>query len=185
MSRPANSFDCSASEWEVHWWLSFAYNTLITAKKTVTDVDRARAYLNARGIPFTLAPTRPEAPLVLDVGGLTTVLGFDEKKFDVALEPAGYPKSADPAAIDTPVTVALLTLLMLYVTMVYGPIAAFLVELFPTRIRYTSMSLPYHIGNGWFGGFLPLIAASIVVFTGDIYAGLTVDRSVDKFVRVH
>jgi hypothetical protein len=56
--------------------------------------------------------------------------------------------------------------------MVYGPIAAYLVELFPTRIRYTSMSLPYHIGNGWFGGFLPLIAASIVVFTGDIYAGL-------------
>jgi hypothetical protein len=61
---------------------------------------------------------------------------------------------------------------MLYVSMVYGPIAAFLVELFPSRIRYTSMSLPYHIGNGWFGGFLPLIAASIVVFTGDIYAGL-------------
>jgi len=56
--------------------------------------------------------------------------------------------------------------------MVYGPIAAFLVELFPTHIRYTSMSLPYHIGNGWFGGFLPLIAASIVVYTGDIYAGL-------------
>ena len=61
---------------------------------------------------------------------------------------------------------------MLYVAMVYGPIAAFLVELFPTNIRYTSMSLPYHIGNGWFGGFLPLIAASIVVYTGDIYAGL-------------
>jgi len=61
---------------------------------------------------------------------------------------------------------------MIYVAMVYGPIAAFLVELFPTNIRYTSMSLPYHIGNGWFGGFLPLIAASIVVFTGDIYAGL-------------
>jgi hypothetical protein len=66
----------------------------------------------------------------------------------------------------------LLAILMIYVAMVYGPIAAFLVELFPTRIRYTSMSLPYHIGNGWFGGFLPLIAASIVVFTGDIYAGL-------------
>ena len=71
-----------------------------------------------------------------------------------------------------PVVVLLLSILMLYVAMVYGPIAAFLVELFPTNIRYTSMSLPYHIGNGWFGGFLPLIAASIVVFTGDIYAGL-------------
>ena len=69
-------------------------------------------------------------------------------------------------------SVALLALLMIYVAMVYGPIAAFLVELFPARIRYTSMSLPYHIGNGWFGGFLPLIAASIVIFTGDIYAGL-------------
>jgi MFS family permease len=146
--------------------------TLVTAKRTPSETDRARNYLNARGIPFTLAPTRPEAPLVLDVGGQTTVVGFDEKKFDAAFGPAGYPKAADPAAINRPAVIALLTLLMLYVTMVYGPIAAFLAELFPTRIRYTSMSLPYHIGNGWFGGFLPLIAASIVVFTGDIYAGL-------------
>ena len=61
---------------------------------------------------------------------------------------------------------------MIYVTMVYGPIAAFLVELFPTRIRYTSMSLPYHIGNGWFGGFLPLIATALVVASGNIYHGL-------------
>jgi hypothetical protein len=68
--------------------------------------------------------------------------------------------------------VALLAVLMLLVTMVYGPIAAYLVELFPTRIRYTSMSLPYHLGNGWFGGFLPLIAEARVVQTGDIYAGL-------------
>jgi len=146
--------------------------TLISARRTPSETDRARGYLNARGIPFTLAPTRPDAPLVLDVGGETTVVGFDEKRFDAALGPAGYPKAADPAAINRPAVVALLAILMLYVTMVYGPIAAFLVELFPTRIRYTSMSLPYHIGNGWFGGFLPLIAASIVVFTGDIYAGL-------------
>ena len=69
--------------------------------------------------------------MVLDVGGQTTVVGFDEKEFDAALGPAGYPKAADPAAIDRPVVVGLLTLLMLYVTMVYGPIAAFLVELFP------------------------------------------------------
>jgi hypothetical protein len=68
--------------------------------------------------------------------------------------------------------VTILSILLLYVAMVYGPIAAFLVELFPTRIRYTSMSLPYHIGNGWFGGFLPLIATSICVYTGNLYAGL-------------
>jgi hypothetical protein len=69
-------------------------------------------------------------------------------------------------------TVLLLSILMIYVTMVYGPIAAFLVELFPTRIRYSSMSLPYHIGNGWFGGFLPFIAAALVVRSGNIYYGL-------------
>ena len=74
--------------------------------------------------------------------------------------------------MNKPMTVLLLVLLMLYVTMVYGPIAAFLVELFPTRIRYSSMSLPYHIGNGWFGGFLPFIAAALVVRAGDIYYGL-------------
>jgi hypothetical protein len=71
-----------------------------------------------------------------------------------------------------PLAIALLTLLVIYVTMVYGPIAALLVEMFPARIRYTSMSLPYHIGNGWFGGFLPTIAFAIVAATGNIYSGL-------------
>jgi MFS family permease len=136
-----------------------------------SETDKARNYLNGRGIPFTLAPAGPDAPLALSVGG-RVVRGFDAKAYEAALAPAGYPKAADPAAINRPLVVALLTVLLAYVAMVYGPIAAFLVELFPTRIRYTSMSLPYHIGNGWFGGFLPLIAASIVVFTGDIYAGL-------------
>jgi hypothetical protein len=85
---------------------------------------------------------------------------------------AGYPEKADPAAMNKPMLVVLLFLLVLYVTMVYGPIAAWLVEMFPTRIRYTSMSLPYHIGNGWFGGFLPPIAFAIVAKTGNIYSGL-------------
>ena len=146
--------------------------TMITAKKTPTETDLARNYLNKLGIPFTLAPTRPDAPLVLDIGGRDAVTGFDTKQFDAALAPAGYPKAADPAAINKPAVVGLLTILVLYVTMVYGPIAAFLVELFPTRIRYTSMSLPYHIGNGWFGGFLPVTAFAIVAATGNIYAGL-------------
>ena len=136
-----------------------------------SETDKARNYLNGRGIPFALAPATPGVPLALSVGG-AVVTGFDEKAYERALAPAGYPKNADPAAINRPLVVLLLTVLLAYVAMVYGPIAAFLVELFPTRIRYTSMSLPYHIGNGWFGGFLPLIAASIVVFTGDIYSGL-------------
>jgi hypothetical protein len=89
-----------------------------------------------------------------------------------ALKAAGYPASADPKRINKPLMVAILTLLVIYVTMVYGPIAAMLVEMFPTRIRYSSMSLPYHIGNGWFGGLLPTMAFAIVAQTGNIYSGL-------------
>ena len=89
-----------------------------------------------------------------------------------ALKAAGYPAKADPARINTPMVVFLLWVLVLYVTMVYGPIAAMLVEMFPTRIRYSSMSLPYHIGNGWFGGLLPTFAFAIVAATGNIYSGL-------------
>jgi len=89
-----------------------------------------------------------------------------------ALAAAGYPTAADPGAVNKPLVVLLLSLLVIYVTMVYGPIAAMLVELFPTRIRYTSMSLPYHIGNGWFGGLLPTTAFAIVAQTGNIYSGL-------------
>jgi MFS family permease len=89
-----------------------------------------------------------------------------------AVTAAGYPVKADPAGTNKVMTILLLTVLMIYVTMVYGPIAAMLVEMFPTRIRYTSMSLPYHIGNGWFGGFLPTTSFAIVAATGDIYSGL-------------
>jgi hypothetical protein len=89
-----------------------------------------------------------------------------------ALKAAGYPEKADPAKIDKVKIVAILTILVIYVTMVYGPIAAMLVEMFPTRIRYTSMSLPYHIGNGWFGGLLPATALAIVAQTGNMYNGL-------------
>jgi MFS family permease len=160
-----------------------ARRIVLPPKAAQSELELARSHLNARSVPFTLAPGRPDAPLVLDIGGRDVVAGYDKAKFDAALDAAGYDKvtalladgktrAADPAAIDRVKIVLLLTVLVLYVTMVYGPIAAYLVELFPTRIRYTSMSLPYHIGNGWFGGFLPLIAASIVVFTGDIYAGL-------------
>jgi MFS family permease len=151
--------------------LADAMRKIVLPSKLTSDTDRARNYLNNRGVPFTLGPAETNAPLTLWVGN-TPITGFDEKAYAAALAPAGYPTAADAAAVNYPIVIGLLTLLILYVTLVYGPIAAFLVELFPTQIRYTSMSLPYHIGNGWFGGFLPLIAASIVVFTGNIYAGL-------------
>jgi MFS family permease len=98
--------------------------------------------------------------------------GEFKKAVVAAIKEAGYPAKADPAKLNKPLVVAILTLLVLYVTMVYGPIAAMLVEMFPTRIRYTSMSLPYHIGNGWFGGLLPTTAFAIVAQTGNIYNGL-------------
>ena len=148
-----------------------AKKIVIPAGSASTDTAKARAYLFSRGIPFELAPATDGAPLTLRVGS-ESVPGYDLKRYAAALAASGYPLAADPRQINEPVVVGLLTILLAYVAMVYGPIAAFLVELFPTKIRYTSMSLPYHIGNGWFGGFLPLIAASIVVSTGDIYAGL-------------
>jgi MFS family permease len=158
--------------------LGDAATKIVRPTKLVSDADKARVYLNGKGIPFTLAPALQDAPLTLEVDG-RSVTGFDAKAYDRALVGTGYDRIVDPrtkfadsSRIDTPKVIALLTVLVLYVTLVYGPIAALLVELFPTRIRYTSMSLPYHIGNGWFGGFLPLIAASIALFTGDIYSGL-------------
>ncbi|MBV9657975.1 MAG: MHS family MFS transporter [Verrucomicrobia bacterium] len=156
-----------------------AAGQIIGAKRADTPTNKARAYLNGKGIPFTLEAAEGDQPLVMHVGSAKTVSGFDAKAYDAALADTGYTKIVDPktkaadeSRINQPMLVLLLSILMIYVTMVYGPIAAFLVELFPTRIRYTSMSLPYHIGNGWFGGFLPLIATSFVVFTGNIYNGL-------------
>ena len=94
------------------------------------------------------------------------------KEMTAAIRAAGYPAAADSTKINKPMVVALLTFLVILVCMVYGPIAAMLVELFPTKIRYTSMSLPYHIGNGWFGGFLPTVSFAVVAATGNIYDGL-------------
>jgi hypothetical protein len=95
-----------------------------------------------------------------------------DKSLAASLDAARYPKAADKAAMNKPMVLFLLWILVVYVTLVYAPIAAMLVEMFPTRIRYTSMSLPYHIGNGWFGGFLPPIAFAIVAARGNIYSGL-------------
>jgi len=138
---------------------------------TFADCEKAKDFLAKAGLSHVSLPPVPGERLVTRIGEYE-LRGWDEAKYRAALAATGYPARIDKAAINRPMAVLILVILVLYVTMVYGPIAAFLVELFPTRIRYTSMSLPYHIGNGWFGGMLPLLATAIMAMTGNIYAGL-------------
>jgi MFS family permease len=118
-----------------------------------------------------VAPTALVANSKFDDESTRKIAAF-KKEVNDALKAAGYPAKADPAKMNKGMVIAILVYLVILVTMVYGPIAAMLVELFPTRIRYTSMSLPYHIGNGWFGGLLPTTAFAIVAQTGNMYNGL-------------
>ena len=136
-----------------------------------TDCDRAQDFLTKSGLSFKIAHSAGSKSVDMDIGG-TKTQGWDNAKWAAALAAKGYPKAADPKKINWFMTELILVIMVIYVTMVYGPIAAFLVEMFPTKIRYTSMSLPYHIGNGWFGGMLPLLATAVVAAQGDIYAGL-------------
>lgn len=157
-------------------------------KKVFTSsCDIAKAALAKSGVSYSNQDAPAGTVAQIKVGD-AVVQGFEGGGLDPAafktqsdafaatlkadLTTAGYPEKADPARLNKPMLLVLLTILVIYVTMVYGPIAAWLVELFPTQIRYTSMSLPYHIGNGWFGGFLPTIAFAMVVASGNIYQGL-------------
>jgi MFS family permease len=137
-----------------------------------SNCDRAQDFVTKLGVSFKIDPAPGTGDKVALAIGSNKVEGWDAAKWTAAFDAAGYPKVADPKKIDWVMTEVILVLMVILVTMVYGPIAAFLVELFPTKIRYTSMSLPYHIGNGWFGGMLPLLATAIVAATGNIYAGL-------------
>ena len=138
-----------------------------------SDCDKTKDFLTKAGLSFTSTdlPASTSDNVITKIGN-TELNGWNEKKYTDALASLSYPKSADKSKVNYPMTLLILVIMMIYVTMVYGPIAAFLVELFPTRIRYTSMSLPYHIGNGWFGGMLPLLATAMVAASGDIYYGL-------------
>jgi hypothetical protein len=142
-----------------------------THKTVFSPCDKAKDFLTKNGLSFKSIPPVGGEAVVTKIGN-EELHGFKEDDYKAALKKAGYPDKIDKAAINWPMTLLILFILVIYVTMVYGPIAAFLVELFPTRIRYTSMSLPYHIGNGWFGGMLPLLATAIVASRGNIYAGL-------------
>ena len=136
-----------------------------------SDCDKAKDFLTKSGLSFTSVDAPGSKEVKTSIGG-TEFTGFDDAKFMAALKAQGYSAAADKSQINWGMTLLILFILVIYVTMVYGPIAAFLVELFPTKIRYTSMSLPYHIGNGWFGGMLPLVATAMVAAKGDIYYGL-------------
>ena len=169
----------------------FQFN-LTGQKKFPSSCDIATQVLSANSVNYTKedAPAGAVAKIRIgakELNAFNAIMTADNLNFDAAskkleadfkkeaaaaIKTAGYPAKADPEQINKPMVVLLLFILVLYVTMVYGPIAAMLVEMFPTRIRYTSMSLPYHIGNGWFGGLLPTTAFALVAFKGDIYYGL-------------
>lgn len=142
-----------------------------------TKCDQVKDVLTKAGLNFETLPAMDGKEVVTKIGDVTLEevadgAKVDKEKYLSALKSSGYPEKADKSAINFPAAIGIITLMVLFVTMVYGPIAAYLVELFPSNIRYTSMSLPYHIGNGWFGGMLPLIATAMVAATGNIYAGL-------------
>jgi MFS family permease len=152
---------------------SFQFNPVGTAKFT-SSCDIAKSALVARSVNYQNESAPPGTVAVVKIGD--QAIPANTPNFAQVLSQAitahGYPASADPNDISYVPAVILLTILVIYVTLVYAPIAAWLVELFPTRIRYSGLSLPYHIGNGWFGGFLPATAFAIVAATGNIYSGL-------------
>ncbi len=166
---------------------SFQFDPIGKNKFDTTSCDIAKSYLAKAGINYQRVDA-PAGTIAQIKSGETTITAPDprvvsgkERKDAIAefqgaakkaIAAAGYPAKADPATMNKPMVVLILFIMVLYVTMVYGPIAALLVELFPARIRYSAMSLPYHIGNGWFGGFLPTTAFAMVAATGDIYYGL-------------
>ena len=166
---------------------SFQFDPVGKNKFDSTSCDIAKSYLAKAGVSYqridapagTVAQIRsgettlaaPDPRVVTGADRKAAITAFQGKAKSM-IAAAGYPDKADPATINKPMIVLILFILVVYVTMVYGPIAALLVELFPARIRYSAMSLPYHIGNGWFGGFLPTTAFAMVAATGDIYYGL-------------
>jgi MFS family permease len=169
---------------------SFQGNPVAREIDFTKSCDIAKRFLAQNSVSYDNVTAPAAGPAVIQIGDKTitapvaTVVNskFDEasvkaiaafkKEVTESLKAAGYPSKADPAKMDKLTIIAILTILVLYVTMVYGPIAAMLVELFPTRIRYTSMSLPYHIGNGWFGGLMPTIAFAMVAQNGNMFYGL-------------
>jgi hypothetical protein len=175
----ANPITVAASECNLH--------IFVGPWSKFNDCDKTKDFLTKQGLSFKSLPGEPGKTVVTTIGSTRIesknaeqIAAAPKGKEDSAnlaqlgatLKETGFKAGADKTQVNWVMTELILVIMVIYVTMVYGPIAAFLVELFPTRIRYTSMSLPYHIGNGWFGGMLPLTATAMVAATGDIYYGL-------------
>jgi len=169
---------------------SFQGNPVAREIDFTKSCDIAKRYLAQQSVSYSNITATEAGPAKIKIGekeivapvakvenskftaeSVAAIAAF-KKEVSEALKEAGYPAKADPAKVDKVTIILILSILVIYVTMVYGPIAAMLVEMFPTRIRYTSMSLPYHIGNGWFGGLMPTIAFAMVAQNGDMYYGL-------------
>jgi MFS family permease len=152
---------------------SFQFNPVGTTKFT-SSCDIVKSALVARSVNYQNEAAPPGTTAVVKIGDQAIPANTPNfaQVLGQAITAHGYPAGADPNEISYVPAIILLTILVIYVTLVYAPIAAWLVELFPTRIRYSGLSLPYHIGNGWFGGFLPATAFAIVAATGNIYSGL-------------
>ncbi|HTF14084.1 MAG TPA: MFS transporter [Burkholderiales bacterium] len=148
-----------------------SFHIFILPGTRFTSCDKTKDYLTKSGLSFQSLPAVAGADVVTRIGDIE-IKGHDEAQLKDALAKTGYPGAPKPGESNFFMVELILVIMVIYVTMVYGPIAAYLVELFPTSIRYTSMSLPYHIGNGWFGGMLPLLATAMVAASGDIYYGL-------------
>lgn len=162
---------------------SFLFNPIESVRFT-SSCDEAKSYLSKAGLSYSNQNVEVNGLASIQIGE-RVVMSFDgaasdakwqrlrfQSEIQSALKQAGYPTKANPSTMNQPMVVIILFILMSYVTMVYGPIAAMLTEMFPTQIRYTSMSLPYHVGNGWFGGFLPTVSFAIVATSGNVYDGL-------------
>jgi MFS family permease len=139
--------------------------------KPATDCDKVRDTLTRAGVNYELKPSESGRQVITRIGD-REIRGVDSAAILAAMKAHGYAEKADPALVNRPLVIVLLLALMFLVGLVFGPIAAFLVELFPTRIRYTAMSLPYHVGNGVIAGFLAFFATAFSVYAGNIYAGL-------------
>jgi MFS family permease len=158
----------------------------VGVEEFVSSCDIAKSALAGAGVSYQNEAAAPGTTASIQIGpnvlesfdgsafsadALVTAKSEFDTRLRAGLSGAGYPERADPDEMNKPMMIGIMLIFMVLAAMIYGPLAAVLVELFPTRIRYTALSLPYHVGNGWFGGFLPAIAVAIVAATGNIYAG--------------